>query len=1700
MENKGRIIYVEPTEIGEGSQNGYVSPLEDYSIYVDLEIVKNDRYACGMPDSTGKNGSKVFRTSEKNKSFMKGSGGILTTNYTDVNVLTNDANTDECIGIKSITIDYTSWQCPTVSIVFVDVRGTSLMGKNEAYQNGTGKEPSFFNEMFMMPYPLFKLTVKGFYGQPVKINLMLKDTAIGLDSNTGNFEVKANFVAYMYGVFADMPMTLLACAPYVTYNGKNIWDEMISSGKYYFLNGNERIPMMKFPELRLKLAQLAENEDYVNALKEKEDRIAELEERKAALQDLVNSFPCRGWYEVEGYDYLIKINYISENNKKEDIDKTLNTKISDFKKKLEIYDERYSENNRARYNCFAELKNYTGVIYTKTLISNVDDVKIKDGIAIRDAEKISGYNDYGEEVKEYTGAVNEAQKIHDNPQYGKIIQDAIKGAGKNGFYLQSCKKNSAETLYEDCKDLREKLTEIDSELNSIDSEYKDVANQVAADFLGFPPTIRNFYNMAFAHMETFARFFYEATREINDELDGNGNSRKPSTYGIGLEDTDINRSLGNTLMPPFTAIYSKTDKEGKSKKELVWPGELNNGSNLPEVNLVNAIVEGAKLYTTTEYNNQKLIEAAEKNEDTSINGNISEFLPLTYYDFAHFNGIRNPYQYAASLGRSGDDITGQILLTFLLRAFYYLKGNQSTVFNNEAQAFGVLDALNLYKAFGEDMTPSFIRFYNDLTSGKYNKNTFGDGEKWNFLNNTVLSNNLNCYVWFKEGGDMVLPVANQSLKQLQTEIAGAPDINPNEKYINISNLGNNKGYFHLFPSRRYVRDIITNVSSINFGEFDDDLDVYRKERVIRNLANNMDGEYDAKWNIWVNKFTFYDGTLMEKHDDGEISGAEKNNIISAMQTGENKNLAFRNVVTFEDSACSLYGHPFYWLQTDMRAKAFLFIFSVRYAREQKTNGIKPSVENGAVPLVELLREGAMYWKEDDDTINTSGEVDFSFGLIRISGSFNYKRAGTNEFYCSDKELVSNPIAYPNGSKNEYKKFITPKGCRKERREKLKQLFIDWADNKYSQMDILLSSPDVYDLSAIRKSGQIISSLYLDYEKAYGGGISDAERKCERLSRLLKDSLLDVYTVIDTTDGMQEGNNAQDVCLALSGFTTEIKKIYDGLVNGTEAKKSTKSQISEAFDDKDLRLSTYLTLKNLYDRWFCCDELEKWVLNVEHKDISDDDYSDSASYFNRFAYMDSFYHNVGDRLLVNGAKVSDLLSKSIPSSDGITENPSSVYQGQSLYKFLVDVAIAGDGQLLPLPVFYGMKTVGGIEDMFKANLTGALANVDRQSFVFLYPYRPSQHLRTQNGYRYDGIDLTADENDLPPCLADNSDGNAIPAFGVTFARQNQSFFKNITLNTEQPQTSEIGLFATMDIASKSSESPRETTLYGQDIYRIFSSNSYECTVEMMGDAQILPLMYFQLNGIPMWNGAYMIMQVSHTITPGNMVTTFKGQKISRNALPMSEGTTITLNTTGFESGNENGTGYYSGEDISYITNVNEMAENVVSGADNASAAYQVWNHIFNVLHLGAKGLCSKYTYQMAAAFVGINVRFGSNGTSAGGNANDESYWKNLEKLGYTRVYDTKYSDNMKSSMMRAEVNKLKAQPGDVVVYYSTKGTTSDSCCRYGHTQFYVGEKQGWASSVKDNYNNGTSFVYSSKSNCYGWRLIHFRAPKAGCKKG
>jgi len=144
------------------------------------------------------------------------------------------------------------------------------------------------------------------------------------------------------------------------------------------------------------------------------------------------------------------------------------------------------------------------------------------------------------------------------------------------------------------------------------------------------------------------------------------------------------------------------------------------------------------------------------------------------------------------------------------------------------------------------------------------------------------------------------------------------------------------------------------------------------------------------------------------------------------------------------------------------------------------------------------------------------------------------------------------------------------------------------------------------------------------------------------------------------------------------------------------------------------------------------------------------------------------------------------------------------------------------------------------------------------------------------------------------------------------------------------------------------------------------------------------------------------------------------------------------------------------------------------------------------------MCGRWTYNLAYNYTqALNKKPLSKGAnlSAGGNANEASYWANLVKLGYTQYVAAK---NASKAEITSLVNgKIQFNLGDVVVYFSNDTPTKL------HTQMYIGtsqikevkggqypNKSGW---VTDNYSNySTSFVYNKNSNnCYN--LLVFRAP-------
>ena len=205
---------------------------------------------------------------------------------------------------------------------------------------------------------------------------------------------------------------------------------------------------------------------------------------------------------------------------------------------------------------------------------------------------------------------------------------------------------------------------------------------------------------------------------------------------------------------------------------------------------------------------------------------------------------------------------------------------------------------------------------------------------------------------------------------------------------------------------------------------------------------------------------------------------------------------------------------------------------------------------------------------------------------------------------------------------------------------------------------------------------------------------------------------------------------------------------------------------------------------------------------------------------------------------------------------------------------------------------GIFTPKSLYSGFESNARG-IGN----TYVMMYTHEPSHHLNipfndgNSTGYLDDGLDIADSTGEiLPVALSEinsntSSENYTIPAFGVTFAKQNQMYFKAINVSMDNPRETDVSIANRFILAGNETGGQTRSmpSTVGQDLYSIYSNRSYDCSVDMMGCMNIMPLMYFQLNNVPMFKGAYRIVGVKHHIENGSMTTSFSGTRISKNAI-------------------------------------------------------------------------------------------------------------------------------------------------------------------------------------------------------------------------
>jgi hypothetical protein len=350
---------------------------------------------------------------------------------------------------------------------------------------------------------------------------------------------------------------------------------------------------------------------------------------------------------------------------------------------------------------------------------------------------------------------------------------------------------------------------------------------------------------------------------------------------------------------------------------------------------------------------------------------------------------------------------------------------------------------------------------------------------------------------------------------------------------------------------------------------------------------------------------------------------------------------------------------------------------------------------------------------------------------------------------------------------------------------------------------------------------------------------------------------------DILNIVNKNNKFQDLVL-ISTFS----KLQKNLQN---VSFTPQSNLSSQLIGAQGKVDIWESLKSTNDRWIA-------GYDLKYKTIFED-----------LMLIDRASRDIGDKVLVDIFGLNNLLT--------------NLNMTSNLLYYIQSVLQMNHFQVMSLPAFVNFYNVQDpiknaipkVENSleFANDMFGTHPNVDYRNsgpkMVCFYAGKPSEHLQINKpdyAYQDDGIYFQkTDSNTLIDNLVNKTDwakSNRVVGFTVDMGLQNQNVFTNISVSQDNGKPTSETLQQLNDVANQAGN--RKTTTQNLSLYNLYKTRSYGCTIQMMGNAMIQPMMYFHLRHVPMFAGSYMILKVNHSISPGNFTTQFEGVRQSIFSLP------------------------------------------------------------------------------------------------------------------------------------------------------------------------------------------------------------------------
>jgi predicted chitinase len=432
---------------------------------------------------------------------------------------------------------------------------------------------------------------------------------------------------------------------------------------------------------------------------------------------------------------------------------------------------------------------------------------------------------------------------------------------------------------------------------------------------------------------------------------------------------------------------------------------------------------------------------------------------------------------------------------------------------------------------------------------------------------------------------------------------------------------------------------------------------------------------------------------------------------------------------------------------------------------------------------------------------------------------------------------------------------------------LPKLYIVWVGSQITDAEsdtIEKEFKDYYD-RWYRKSGE----LFINLQRKVSAGNED-----------VYDNMLSELSVTDNIVVTSPNINTNEIKVpkkVLEGFLNGFTEGYIKLTNNKDRKETKEyKDNTETIKNTNLKIAIYNYFKEIYDKWIGGTTDGK-VFNV----CSGGGEKDLIDYFR---FINRAWNDIGDEAVCN---LSSLISLA----------PDNRL---NLYLYISKILRDSNFLLQILPSYINFKDSKEVEKMFMPVTNFSERYETSPTYVCILANGQSKSLKLDDDSRYsysdDGLKFSYDENSPQPeeYIVDGEtvQTDKLVAFRVAFGSENQSHFKDVNLNQEEHSATGEYFKQLSNLVDKRGKT--QSILQGNDLYDLFSVRSYKCKVGGLGNMNIQPLMYFQLDNVPFYRGAYLISGVEHSITPNHMTTSFTGLRQSNFTVPVVKDATTFMN--------------------------------------------------------------------------------------------------------------------------------------------------------------------------------------------------------------